>query len=260
MFKKIAFVGAVGLLTAAVLTQTKVGSYLGHQFDRAEKHFESKIPPEEEVRRIKHEVGNLDKDIAKAKSALAQENVEVRHLTTKVSELRAQTEKSRAAVEARGRQIKEAGDTQYVKVDGQRVDVNKAKELLVVEVAAHKNLEKQLKAAESKLTIKQRTRAMAERHLQALITEKAELETAVAGLEADIQMVKAEQVESKYQNDGTRMAKVKQDLATLKKRVEVAREELRLSKKFDETSVEAKSVDEILAGLDAGEKAETARK
>jgi chromosome segregation ATPase len=259
MFKKVAFVGAVGLLTAAVLTQTKVGSYLSHQFDRAEKHFESKIPPEEEVRRIKHEVDNLDKDIAKAKSALANENVEVRNLTTEVSNLRAQTEKSRTAVEARGRQIKEAAE-HYIKVDGQSVPVTKAKELLVVEVAAHKNLEKQFKAAETMLGIKQRTRAMAERHLQALITEKAELVTAVAALEADIQMVKAEQVESKYQNDGTRMAKVKQDLAALRKRVEVAQEEIRLSKKFDTTSVEAKSVDEILAGLDAPEKSETARK
>jgi chromosome segregation ATPase len=261
MFKKIAIVGAAGLLTAAVLTQTKAGSYLSHQFDRAERHLESKIPPEEEVRRIKHEVGNLDKDIAKAKSGLAEENVEVKHLTAKASELRAQTEKSRAAVEARGRQIKEAGDLQYIKVDSRSVPVTKAKEQLAAEVAAHRTLEKEFKATESMLTIRERTRSMAERHLQALITEKAELETAVASLEADIKMLKVEQVESKYQNDGTRMAKVKQDLSALRKRIEIKQEELRLSKKFDPSSVENKSVDEILAGLDAqGEKSETARK
>jgi len=104
---------------------------------------------------------------------------------------------------------------------------------------------------------------MAEQHLQALITQKAELETAVAELEADIKMVRVEQVQSKYQDDGTRMAQVKEDLSKLRKRIEVQREKLRLSKKFDTSSVENKSVDEIMAELDAkGEKAvdQTARK
>jgi hypothetical protein len=42
MLKKVAIVGAAGLLTAAVLTQTHVGSYLSHQFNKADKYLESK--------------------------------------------------------------------------------------------------------------------------------------------------------------------------------------------------------------------------
>jgi len=264
MFKKIAIVGAAGLLTAAVLTQTKVGSYLSYQWDRAEKRLESKVPPEEEVRRIKHEVASLDRDIDQAKGSLAEENVEVRLLTKKVDELRTQTEKSRAAVEARARQIKDAGDTKSVKFEGGRTyDIARAKEQLAGDVAAHKTLDREFKANETMLAVRERTRTMAEQHLQALITEKAELETAVAELEADIKMVKVEQVQSKYQDDGSRMAKVKKDLTELRKRIEVQREKLRLSKRFDTSSVENKSVDEIMADLDAkGEKAadQTARK
>ena len=250
MFKKVAIVGAAGLLTAAVLTQTKVGSYLSHQFDRAERHLESKIPPEEEVRRIKHEVASLDKDIDKAKGSLAEENVEVRYLTKKVEELRSQTEKSRTAVEARGRALKENTDTRFVKFDGQRMDITKAKEILAADVAAHKSLDKEFKANEKMLAVRERTRGMAEQHLQALITEKAQLESDVLDLEALIKQVKVEQVQSKYQNDGTRMARVKEDLAKLKKRIEVQREKLHLTKKWDRDSVENKSVDEILADLD----------
>jgi len=52
------------------------------------------------------------------------------------------------------------------------------------------------------------------------------------------------------------MAQVKEDIAKLKKRIEIQREKLNLSKKWDTNSVENKSVDEILAGLDQkGEKA-----
>ena len=56
MFKKVAIVGAAGLLTAAVLTQTNVGTTGPIKFHRTDKHLESNIPPEEEVRQIKEEV------------------------------------------------------------------------------------------------------------------------------------------------------------------------------------------------------------
>jgi chromosome segregation ATPase len=250
MFKKILVVGAVGLLAAAVLTQTKVGSYLSHQWNRAERHMESKIPPEEEIERIKGEVASLDKDINKAKGSLAEENVEVRYLGKRVADLRVVTEKSRSAVEARGRTLKDAGDSKLVKWENQSIDVNKAKERLASEVANHKALEKEFKAKETMLAVREQTRIMAEQHLQALITQKSELETAVVEIEALIKQAKVEQVQSKFQNDGTRMAQVKEDLAKLRKRIDIQREKLHLSKNLDRSSVENRSVDEILADLD----------
>lgn len=250
MFKKILIVGAVGLLAAAVLTQTKVGHFLSHKWNQAEKHFESKIPPEEEIERIKGEVASLNKDIDKAKGELASENVEVRHLNSFVNDLRVRTEKSREAVEARGKSLKDAGDSKLVKWDGRSIDFNRAKESLAKEVANHKSLEKEYKANETMLAVREQTRTMAEQHLQALISQKAEMETAVVELEALIKQVKVEQVQSKYQDDGTRMAQVKEDLAKLRKRIEVQREKLNLSRKFDVNSVDNRSVDEILAELD----------
>ena len=256
MCKKILFVGAAGLLIAAVLTQTKAGRYLSLQWDRAEKHFESKIPPEEELAQIKKNVASLDKDIDRAKGSLAEENVECRLLTQKVSDLRTQTEKSRAYVEARGKTLKEATDTKFVKWDGRTVDVSKAKEDLATDVRRHNALEGEFKANEKMLAVRERTRGMAEQHLQALITEKARLDSDVIDLEALIKQVKVEQVQSKYQNDGTKMAQVKEDIAKLKKRIEIQREKLNISKKWGTDTVENKSVDEILAGLDQkGEKA-----
>lgn len=251
MFKKILVVGAAGLLIAAVLTQTKVGKHLTRQWDRAEAYLENQIPPEEEIARIKKDVATLDRDIEKAKGDLALENVEVRELSDKVGDLRARTEKSRTAVEARGRMVKEATDTRFVKWDGRPIDFTKAKEMLADEVRNHKALEKQFTSTEKMLTVHERTRSLAEKHLQALISEKAQLESQVTDLDALIKEVRIEQVQSKYQNDGTRMARVKEDLAKLKKRIAVQREKLNLTKKWDPNSVENKSVDEILAELDS---------
>ena len=252
MFKKIAIVGAAGLLTAAVLTQTKAGAYLSHQFDKADQYLESKISPEEEVARIKIEVARLDKDIDKARGSVAEERVEAKLLKGRVADKRTQVETSRVAVEARGKMLREAGQVKVVKWDSHReISYDRAKELLQNQVTAHKTLEKEFKSLETMLAVRERTRDLAEEHLQALVTQKADLEAAVTQLDADIKVAKIEQVQSKFQNDGTRMAEIKESVAKLKKRIEIQRAKLELAKQYDKTGVENKSVEEIMKELDA---------
>lgn len=251
MLKKVAIVGAAGLLTAAVLTQTKLGSYVCHQFNRADNYLESKIPPEEELRQIKQEVALLDRDIDKARGSVAEERYESKEIKTSVEAKRTQVENSRALVEARGKMLKEVSSGNLVKWDSREISYEKAKELLQAQVNSHRVMQKELTALEKRQAIREHTRELAEQHLQALMTQKAELETAVTEMDADIKLAKIEQVESKYQNDGTRMAEVKERLAKLKKRIAIQSEKLALAKQYDKSPVENKSVDEIMAELDS---------
>lgn len=250
MLKKAIFMGAAGLLTAAVLTQTKVGHYLWTVIDRADQAIESHISPEEEIRRIKSEVGKLSKDIDKAKSALAEENVEAKLLRAEVDERKTEATKSRQALEARHKMLNEVADGKMVKWDGREVSFIKAKELLQFQVKQFKSQDQELKAKETMLAVRERSRTLAEQHLNELVAQKSSLDAIVAELEADVKQAKIEQVQSKYQNDGTRLAEVKESIAKLKKRIEIQREKLSLSKKIDPTSVENKSVDEIMSELD----------
>ncbi|WP_020471705.1 hypothetical protein [Zavarzinella formosa] len=252
MFKKLMFVSAAGLLTAAVLTQTKLGSYCWTLADRADQAIESKISPDEEIRRIKYEVSKLYKDIDKAKGSLAEENVEAKLLRQEVEERKSELTKARQALEARHKMMTDVSDGKAVKWDGRDVPFGKAKELLQFQVRQFKSQEQEFKAKETMLTVRERTRVLAEQHLQELVTQKANLDAAIVELEADIKQAKIEQTQSKYQNDGSRMADVKESLAKLKKRIEIQREKLSLSKKLDPTSAENKTVDEIMAELDSG--------
>jgi len=260
MLKKVAIVGAAGLLTAAVLTQTKVGHYVSHQFHSADNYLESKIPPEEELRQIKEEIALLDKDIDKARGSVAEERYESKDIKAQVETMRTKTEASRALVDARAKVVKDAesSGTKLVKINSREVSFDKAKELFQAQVNAHKALQKEMTLLEKRQAVREHTRELAEQHLQALTTQKAELETAVAEMDSDIKLAKIEQVESKYQNDGTRMAEVKERLAKLHKRIEIQREKLALAKQVDgKSSVENKSVDDILAELDSKDKAST---
>jgi len=261
MLKKVAIVGAAGLLIAAVLTQTHAGSYLRHHLDRADKYLESQVPPEEEVARIKTEVANLDKDIDKARGSVAEERVEAKLLKSRVAEKQTQVTNSRAAVEALAKTIKDSGSSKLIKFDSREMPFDRAKEVLQNKVTAHKSLESELKSLETMVAVRERTRDLAEEHLQALVTQKGELEAAVTELEADIKVAKIEQVRSKYQSDGSRMADVKESMAKLKKRIEITRAKLELAKQYDKAGVENKSVEEIMAELDAKDKPEqSARK
>lgn len=259
MFKKVFVVGAAGLLVAAVLTQTKVGNLAWGWVDRAERHLDSKIKPDEEIRRIKKEVGKLDKDVDLATHNLAEEIVEVRTLTKRTETLRTAVETSRKSVEARRAAF--AGDDKFVKWDGRTLNVAAAKDRLAAEVAAHKSLAAEFKAQDEMLAVHERSKLLAEQHLQAMISQKAQLESMVTEVEANIKLAKIEQVESKYQNDGTRMAQVKKDLAALQKKLDVQREKLALTKKTDPKAAENKTVDEIFAALDEkGEPAQVSKK
>jgi peptidoglycan hydrolase CwlO-like protein len=261
MLKKVAIVGAAGLLTAAVLTQTKVGAILSRQIDKADQYLESQIPPEEEVARIKSEVANLDRDIDRARGSVAEERVEAKLLKTRVEEKRTQVANSRSAVEALAKTIKDSGNARLVKFDSREVPFDRAKEVLQNKVTGHKAMESELKSLETMFAVRERTRDLAEEHLQALVGQKAELEAAVTELEADVKVAKIEQVRSKYQNDGTRMAEIKESVSKLKKRIEITRAKLELAKEYNKAGVENKSVDEIMADLNTQEKPEqSARK
>ena len=236
MFKKVAIVGAAGLLTAAVLTQTKVGSTWRISSTRPTSTSTRRSRRRKRSRRIKKEVATLDKDIDKAKGALAAEERRGRQAAQDRVERPAgtQTEKSRTSVEARGKMMKEATDDQVRQVGRPRRSTStRPRSCSPTRSPPTRPSRRNSRPPRRCWPSASGPASLAEQHLQALITEKAELEAAVVELEADIKLVKIEQVQSKYQNDGTRMAEVKEDLAKLRKRIEIQREKLDLTKKWD---------------------------
>jgi len=263
MCKKILFVGAVGLLTAALLTQTKLGSHAKAWMHRAQDKLENSIPAEDEIQRLKMEVSELDNEIKAAKNAVAVERVEAREQRKKVGELAEQVKASRATLDARYATVKAAEgdkDTHFVKWDGRPVDLVKAKELLQNQVRTQKAMEKNLQSEETMMTVREKTRDLAEQHMNALVSQKSELEAVLTEMEADIKQLRIEQTESKYQNDGTKMAEVKESIAKLKKRIAIQREKLNLAKNYDTKAVENKSADEIMAELNSATKDSVGKK
>lgn len=244
------FLAVVGVAGFALLSQTKFGSYVAAAFNSAEESISDRIPTDWELSRIRNEVRRLDKDIEKAKSELAKARVAAKHLSEDIEKMRVDVEANEAVLLKRGEELKAASSTDKVKWNGRNVSRDDAKQELQTAVNRHKNRREELAAKEKTLTIRERNRDVLEKQVGAMIQQKSELATAVDRLEAEISLAKLEQVESRHQNDGSRMAEIKKSLAELQQRIAVKREKLTIAREFDLTNdASAKSIDDILADL-----------
>jgi len=250
MCKKLFTIAIVGLIGIYVVNETNAGTRFKSWVERLGKKFDKELTPEQELARIKTEIGKLDKDIDKVKGDLAESNVTVRMLKSEVDELRGEVKENDAAVRKHGDVLKAASSGDKIQWGYRTVSFVEAKDLLQGEARRHKDLKDRLRAREAALVSQEQTRELVEQQLQEMLKQKEELTVVVAEMEAQIKLAKVEQIRSKHQNDGTRMAEIKQSLSELKKRVMIQREKLRIDTKVNRSPAEDRTVEEILAEMD----------
>ena len=250
MCKKLFTIAIVGLIGVFVINETRLGDRLRAFADRMGKKFDKELTPEQELARIKKEVALLDKDIDKVKGDLAESNVNVRLLKVEVDELKTEVKDSDVAVRKHGDVLKAASASDRIQWGYRTVAYVEAKELLQSEVKRFKDMKDRLKAREAALASQEQTRELIEQQLQEMLKQKEVLGVAVMEMETQIKLAKVEQIRSKHQNDGTRMAEIKKSLSELKKRVMVQREKLNIDAKVHRSPAENKSVEDILAEMD----------
>jgi phage shock protein A len=251
MLKKMIILGVIGFVAVTALKGTKFASYVRTEVDGIRERAEAAIPPEKEITRLRDEIKQLDKDALKLISSVAKERVEVRQLTEKVADLTAQQSAAKADLQARAAAIKNSEG--YVTVNGKPCTIDEAKIGLQADVNRYTDTQKLLASHEAALANRTKVRDMLEKQLEELQNQKETLTNAVNAAEAELNALKLAQMQSKYQTDGTRLAKIKEDLQSLNTKVAVEREKLKLMPKAHEKPVavpsSGKSVDDIVAPL-----------
>ena len=252
MSRKIVTVLIIGVFGSYALADTKIGSYVWSQLAFWKKEAEDSVGTKTTLRNIHYEIGQLDKDIDAVKGELAEANVNVRLLKKEVEELRRDVEVGEKSVRAHGEVVKAASDADKIQWGVRNVNYVEAKDLLYGEVKRHNDLKARLKAKENALVMQAQTRDRIEQHYTAMVEQKEELATALMELESEVRLAQVEQVNSKYQNDDTRMTRIKKSMADLRKRTMVQREKLNINKATERSPGTTQTVDEILAGLNNG--------
>ncbi|MBA4066832.1 MAG: hypothetical protein C0501_24615 [Isosphaera sp.] len=257
MIKKLIVVGVIGFVAVSALKGSKFGSYLRSEYNNLRDGVDAAVPPEREVARLRNEIKLLDKDILGVVNQLARERVAVKELRAKADELRAAQARDKELLEARAAAIKAATD--QVSFGGRRLTVARATEELEAGVRRFTANEKSLAGMDAALASREQVRGGLEDQLKVLRHQKDDLAATVDLLEAELTTLKLRQMESRYQTDDTRLARIKEDIRALQTKLEVEREKLKLMPAVLEPAgaraAGGKSVDEIMAPLADKQKA-----
>jgi len=232
----------------AVAGLSVTGVFDAHSW--AERKLEKHTTPEKKLEQLRKEVDGLDKDIDKTAGELAKAIVEVKDLTRETTALRAAVESEGKTLASRGQAIKDA--TGRVAYGNSTLTVDEAKSRLRRDVDTHVKRKRHLENLEKALATREQIRAKLQEQLDAQIAQKEDLRAALDNLEADLKDLQLQQIESKYQNDDSRMAQVKEKIRKMEKDIEVQKQKLQLLPKVHEepsatTPTRSESVDEILA-------------
>lgn len=243
----------VGLAMAAGCAIWGVDKFLGYVEvfrDDLQAEAEEAVPPEVELQRLRKEVAKLDGDIEAKQSELAEAIVAVETTEREVDDLSASVEGRRKALAARALEIKAAKE--FVKIDGELISVSKAKAKLDSDFKRWERSRSELNNSEHALQIQIRNRDMLRDHLDALVSQQREMQSAVEEMDSLLKQLELEQMQSQYQNDDSRLSGIKGDIQKLRQRVEVQRQKLKLAEEYAPESSGA-SVDEMLEKLGEGE-------
>jgi len=250
MLKKLVIVGIVGFVAVAAVKGSKLGSYIRSEYEAMKARCEANVPPEAEIKRLRNEIKQLDKDILAVVGQLARERVEVAQLRERSDELRAKQSKDKEILNARAQAIKNA--TEFVTFGNRKLSVDAAKSELEDGVRRYTANEKSLVAMDTAVTSREKVKETLEKQLETLKNQKGELAAAVDALEAEITALKLQQMESKYQTDDSRLGQIKEDIRALKTKIEIEREKLKLLPAvLDTPSKETsnKTVEQIMAPI-----------
>jgi chromosome segregation ATPase len=256
MIKKLLVVAVVGGLAVAAVKSTKLGSHFRAEVKSWREAAEDQISPESEIVRLRGEVKNLDEDTIKIVKQLArlqsdQADLQGREKTltakkSQVGELMASRETSLRAAEAKAK----AGESNVKVTFGeQEYSLESGRNRLRETVSEYMVIDKELTFVRMKTESQAKIVDKLDRQRLEMGRLKTDLEAAIDELEVEVQALKLQQMESKYQTDDTRVAQIKESIQKQRKRLDVQRRELNLLQDTVAPSLTTnnETVDDIMA-------------
>ena len=257
MFKKLLIVGVVAACAVGAFKGTQTVAHLRHGVTEAREWADDQIPMEKKFKLLEDEARSLDKDLDRVKTDLAREIVDVRELADATAALRTQVAADQKALMAAGAAIKES--TAKVKYGRAELSVEAATARFEKDVALFEKAKARLALQEDTLATRDGIRDTLQKTVGAMAAKKGEMLAQIDAARADYKVLQLAQVESKYQTDDTKLARVKESLRKIKHDIEVRKERLKLEPvgQADAPAAGRKSVDELLGAV-AGPRAEKA--
>jgi chromosome segregation ATPase len=214
-----------GVLTAAavagglaLLFGTAAPSYVKTAFHRVRAHAHDSVPVQFEIERAKQQVAELEPAIHKNIEDIAREEVEIEHLQGEIESTQANLNVEKKKMVA----LRDHLDTGEMKLtSGVSYSPDEIKAELSRRLDHFRAVKGILETKESTLKMRMKALDAAREQNAKMRAEKVQLVTRIESIETRLKQIEATQAANEFTFDDTALARAKQAVAELSKRVEV---------------------------------------
>lgn len=213
-----------GLLGAAVLAGTSfllfgtsAPSYFRTAFVKARHAAKDAVPIQFEIDRANQQIAQLEPAILNNREELARAEVDVEHLDREVATVRANLARERSQMVA----LRETLEGDVKLTGGLTYTADEIKGELARRLDHYRNVSKILADKESTLKARQLAVTAARQKLVEMAHQKRALATKVEEIQARLQAIEATQQQNEFNFDDSALARAKETVTDLEKRLEV---------------------------------------
>lgn len=240
-------------------------SYVGTVFDKVRHSAKDSMPIQFEIDRARKVIGELEPAILNNREELARGEVDVEHLAREIAAVKANLANEKQAMVA----LREGLSTGDLKLAGHvSYTPEEVKSELAHRLDHYRNVGKILEEKETTLKARHKAVAAARQKLTEMASQKRALATKLESIQARLQAIEATQEKNEFHFDDSALARAKQTVSDLERRLEVKARVAEMEGHFSDSglpvSVESgrdvvKEFDAEFApkGKDAGSKGDT---
>lgn len=218
MVKKGVLGAALGAGALALMFGTSAPSYVKTAFHKVRHTAKGSVPVQFEIDRARQEVADLEPAIHQNLEALARAEVDVEHLEGEIVATRENLAREGRAIVAL-RESLEAGD--YRLTGGISYSPEEIKGDLARRLDHYKEVKRILGEKEQTLKLRKQAVVAAREQLDQMKAAKLALMTKIEGIETRLKQIEAAQAANEFSFDDSALARAKQTVAELDKRLEV---------------------------------------
>jgi chromosome segregation ATPase len=236
MIKKAVLGAALGAGALYLAFGTSAPSYVRTAFCKVRHNAKDAVPVQFEIDRARGEIANLEPAIKDNIEALARAEVDVEYLEKEIVATRDNLGSETRAMLAL-RQSLENGDFRLAGHSRVRYTPEEVKSDLARRLDHIHHVNANLAEKEATLKARQKAIVAARKQLQEMAAQKQLLLTKLAGIEAHLKMIEATRSANEFDFDNSALARAKQSVAELERRLEVLDRRAEMEGRFVDSGI-----------------------
>jgi chromosome segregation ATPase len=236
MVKKGLIGAALGAGTLFLVFGTHAPSYVKTAFHKVKENAKGAVPFEFDIDRARQEIASLEPAIKENIERLARAEVEVKYLDKEIGAIRTNMDTEKKALLTLRESLK-TGEYRLAGHSSVAYTEDEVKADLARRYDFYNNTKKILEAKQSTAKAKQSEIIAFRKQLETMMAQKKALTTKLDEIEARLRQIEATQTANDFQIDGSALARAKETVSDLDKRLEVMARKAEMEGRYAETGV-----------------------